>query len=283
MKRFFTLATVVATTGLLLGAGFAGTAGASTGVAASRPQPGGTIIRAPGNGGIPTISYDWSGYAATSVKKFNYVSSQFVQPAVTCPGVANQWTSNWVGLDGFTTDTVEQDGTFGFCGGKGSTTPEYEAWYEMYPAFSANVFRVKPGDVIDESVRYFGGKFHLAIADVTSGRHFTFVQGCATCARASAEWIIERPALCNNTGTKCFLTALADFHSATMAKDEAELAGAKVRSINWFNNYPIYMVNPLKTGGFISLDTAGPVTDQSFTATWDRSGSTLPITLGTRR
>ena len=50
---------------------------------------------------VPTISENWSGYAATSGKKFNYVHSTFVQPAITCPGVKNEWTSNWVGLDGF--------------------------------------------------------------------------------------------------------------------------------------------------------------------------------------
>ena len=55
MKRFFTLATVVATTGMLLGAGFVGAAGAaSASVAVSHPQPGGEIIRAPGNSGLPT-------------------------------------------------------------------------------------------------------------------------------------------------------------------------------------------------------------------------------------
>jgi hypothetical protein len=284
MKRFFTLATVVATTGMLLGAGFVGAAGAaSASVAVSHPQPGGEIIRAPGNSGLPTISENWSGYAATSAKKFNYVHSLFVQPKVTCPGKANQWTSNWVGLDGFTTDTVEQDGTYGFCGGKNHTTPEYEAWYEMFPAFSANVFKVKPGDVIDESVKYTGGKFNLTIGDVNSGKHFTIIKPCASCQRASAEWIIERPALCNNTETKCFLTALADYHTATMGQAQAQVAGGKVKGIGGFNNVPIFMVDPLSSGGFISLDTVGPLSGPSFEATWDRSGTITPITLGPRR
>jgi hypothetical protein len=269
---------------MLLGAGFVGAAGAaSASVAVSHPQPGGEIIRAPGNSGLPTISENWSGYAATSAKKFNYVHSLFVQPKVTCPGKANQWTSNWVGLDGFTTDTVEQDGTYGFCGGKNHTTPEYEAWYEMFPAFSANVFKVKPGDVIDESVKYTGGKFNLTIGDVNSGKHFTIIKPCASCQRASAEWIIERPALCNNTETKCFLTALADYHTATMGQAQAQVAGGKVKGIGGFNNVPIFMVDPLNSGGFISLDTVGPLSGPSFEATWDRSGTITPITLGPRR
>jgi hypothetical protein len=283
MKRFFTLATVVATSGLLFAGALAGAASASASVAASHPQPGGTIIRTPGNSGLPTISENWSGYAATSPKKFNDVHSQFVQPKVTCPGVANQWTSNWVGLDGFTNDTVEQDGTYGFCGGKNHTTPQYEAWYEMFPAFSANVFKVKPGDIIDESVKYTGGKFNLTIGDVNSGKHFTIIKPCASCERASAEWIIERPALCNNTETKCFLTALADFHTATMGQAQAQVAGGAVKNIGGFNNVPIFMVDPLNSGGFISLDTVGPLSPAGFTATWDRSGTITPITLGPRR
>lgn len=211
------------------------------------------------------------------------MSSQFAQPKISCPGIAHQWTSNWVGLDGFTTDTVEQDGTFAFCGGKNNKTPQYEAWYEMFPAGSVNVFPVKPGDVIDAAVTFSGGKFNLSIGDVNSGKHFSISKGCATCERASAEWIIERPGLCNSTATKCFLTQLADFHTTTMGQAKARVSGGKVKGIGGFANIPIFMVDPLKSGGFISLDSVGPLTGPSFTTTWDRSGTITPITLGPRR
>jgi hypothetical protein len=39
-------------------------------------------------------------------------------------------------------------------------------------------------------------------------------------------------------------------------------------------------VDPVSGGGFISLDTVGPLSGKSFTATWDRSGNTEPISLG---
>jgi hypothetical protein len=74
-------------------------------------------------------------------KPCTYVHSTFVQPSVTCSGVADQYTSNWVGLDGFNDQTVAQDGTFAWCGGTDHTTPKYEAWYEMYPANSVNIAR----------------------------------------------------------------------------------------------------------------------------------------------
>lgn len=251
-------------------------------VTQSVPLPGGPMVKAsaPGNSSIPTISENWSGYAATSAKQFTYVHSTFVQPAITCPGVANQWTSNWVGLDGFNDQTVEQDGTFAFCGGTGHTTPKYEAWYEMFPAGSVNVFVVHPGDIIDVSVTYASGEFALTVSDLTTGKTATNTAACTTCTRASAEWIIERPALCNSAFTKCFLTELADFGTSTMVGDEAQVAGGNVKSVADFTNYPIDMVDPLASGGFISLDTVGALSGKTFTATWDRSGTTTPITLG---
>ena len=262
-------------------------AAAST-TAENTPLPGGPLIHSSSATSsdastTTTISLNWSGYAVTGKKPYTYVHSTFVQPTITCPGVADQYTSNWVGLDGYNDQTVEQDGTAAWCGGANDTTPKYEAWYEMFPAFSANVFKVKPGDVIDESVKYTGGKFNLTIGDVNSGKHFTIIKPCASCQRASAEWIIERPALCNNTETKCFLTALADYHTATMGQAQAQVAGGKVKGIGGFNNVPIFMVDPLNSGGFISLDTVGPLSGPSFEATWDRSGTITPITLGPRR
>jgi Peptidase A4 family len=276
-------ATVFAAASLMCAAGLAALPGAaSAATSGSVTQPGGTMIRAAtsGNSSIPTVSLNWSGYAATSAKKFTYVHSTFVQPAVTCPGIKNQWTSNWVGLDGFNNATVEQDGTFAHCGGPQSTTPVYKAWYEMYPAGSVNVFAVHPGDVMDTTVKYAGGTFTLTVSDLTTGKTASHTATCAVCQRTSAEWIIERPAQCNNALTKCFLTRLADFGTTTMGSAQAQVAGRPVKGIAGFTNYPIDMVNPLKSGGFISLDTVSALSGKAFSATWDRTGTTVPISLG---
>jgi hypothetical protein len=263
-------------------------AGAST-TAENVPLPGGPLIH-PSSAGISanvsttnTISLNWSGYAVTGKKPYTYVHSTYVQPAVTCPGVADQWTSNWVGLDGYNDQTVEQDGTAAWCAGPNKTTPKYEAWYEMYPANSVNVFAVHPGDVIDVSVSYSDStsNFALTVSDLTTGKTATDNATCATCARASAEWIIERPALCNNAGTKCFITQLADFGTSTMGGDEAQVDGGNVKGVGAFNNDAIDIVNPDANGdgGFYSLDTVGPVSGKSFTATWQEPGTTVPISL----
>jgi hypothetical protein len=282
MKRVLTVLVVVASCAIW-GAGAAGASTVHGSKAATGAfQPGGPIIRAHSSGTsastVPTISLNWSGYAATSHKKFNYVHATFVQPAVTCPGKPGpQYTSNWAGLDGYTTGTVEQDGTFAFCGGKQHTTPHYVAWYELFPAASIPVYRVHPGDTMSATVRYTNGKFVLTIADLTSGKSVTHTAACSTCQRASAEWIVERPAVCTNSAcTKAELTELADFHQTVM-QGQAQVAGGKVRGISGFVNTPIFMVNPLKSGGFISLDEVSGLNKNAFEAVWDRSGTTVPI------
>ncbi|HEY1624495.1 MAG TPA: G1 family glutamic endopeptidase [Streptosporangiaceae bacterium] len=253
------------------------------------PQPGGPMVQPPKSGitsnvtTTQTISENWSGYAVAGKKAYNYVTSSWVVPTLTCPGIADQWSSEWVGLDGYNDQTVEQDGTDAFCAGTGDTTPKYEAWYEMFPAGSVNLFKVNPGDIIDATVAYSDttGAFTLTVSDLTTGKSGTDTATCSTCARASAEWIIERPALCNSAFTKCFITQLADFGSTTMGGDEASVDGGSVKGVGGFNNFAIDIVNPDANGdgGFYSLDTVGPVSGKSFTTIWQEPGTTIPITL----
>lgn len=258
-----------------------GTSAGATSAGASVAHYGAPMHRL--NSAATTISVNWSGYAVTTPARrpFSAVHSTYVQPSITCPGTADQQImSNWVGLDGYNNGTVEQDGTFAQCGGPNHTKPIYKAWYEMYPAGSVNVFTVHPGDVIDAAVNYSGGQFVLTIADLTTGKSASTSASCAQCQRTSAEWIIERPALCNNAFTHCFITELPDFGTTTMSSDTAQIQGLPAKSLDQFaGNIPIDMVDPVSGGGFISLDTVGPVSSGSFTARWDRSGNEVPITL----
>jgi hypothetical protein len=270
-----------------------GTASAASASSFRSVRPGGLpIIRdqigASAPSGIPTISINWSGYAAQSASKFKYVFSTFVQPAITCNGITPEATSNWTGLDGYTDGTVEQDGTFAICGGSNGTTPVYKAWYEMYPAGSVVVFNVKPGDVMASSVRYTSNKFKLTISDLTSGKSHTDVAGCKSCQRTSAEWIIERPAFCGNAScTQAVLAALPDFGTTTMTNDIASAGTTKKAPISSFDYSPIegvYNLDDSETPdsrGFISVDTTGPLSPipQSFTMTYNRSGEPVPIAL----
>jgi len=236
--------------------------------------------------GLPTISENWSGYAATSATPFTYASTEFVVPTVTCSLSHNYhvYTSNWVGLDGFNDETVEQDGASGYCAPRNGTAPTYYAWIEMYPAASKREFFVAAGDVISASVRSSeGGNFTLTVSDVTSGESKTVTSTCASCARASAEWIVERPAGCDPFPTNCFLFALAKFSPATMVDNVATVEGGTPTGLSSLPHaHQIIMVQPTKKGGFYALDNVSGI-DQApnaFTVTWLKYGKVTPITLG---
>ncbi len=254
------------------------------GAATSAATGGSPMIRATGTGfGLPTISLNWSGYAATSSTPFTYAATKFVQPAVTCNSNTPDfvYTSNWVGLDGFNDSTVEQDGTSGHCN-RFSGLPNYYAWIEMYPLPTVKEFSVTPGDVIEASVAYStGGNFKLTVSDVTSGVTKSVTDTCTTCARASAEWIVERPAGCNPFPTHCFLFALAKFGTATMFDNFATVQGGSREGLSSLSHlHQIFMVQTTKNGGFYDLDNVSSVNaTNTFTVTWLRYGKKTPIQL----
>ena len=140
-------------------------------------------------------SFNWSGYADTSAtnQTFTKVSGAWTTPSVTC-SPEDQITSDWVGLDGFSSGTVEQLGTISWCFQK---TPTYFTWYEMFPAGTVEVgTALKPGDKIAASVTRTGTSYALKLTDsTTAGNNISVTKTCAlaTCLDTSAEWISERP------------------------------------------------------------------------------------------
>ena len=136
-----------------------------------------------------STSTNWSGYAVTG-SRFTSVSSSWTEPTATCSGTA--YSSFWVGLDGDTSNTVEQNGTDADCSG---STPQYYAWYEMYPKFPVNLgFTVRPGDHLSASVTTNGsGSFTLTITDSTQGWTNTKTARLKSAKLASAEVIAEAP------------------------------------------------------------------------------------------
>lgn len=136
-----------------------------------------------------STSTNWSGYAVTG-SRFTSVSSSWTEPTVTCSATA--YSSFWVGLDGDTSNTVEQTGTDADCSGK---TPQYYAWYEMYPKYPVNLSgKVAPGDKLSASVTTNGsGSFTLKITDGTQGWTNTTTAKLKSAKLASAEVIAEAP------------------------------------------------------------------------------------------
>jgi hypothetical protein len=243
------------------------------------PAPPGSAVSAQSANPV-ALSTNWSGYAVTSTSKFTSVQTDFIQPSIVCTGSPVQFMAAWVGLDGFKNKTVEQDGTFATCTGKGHRTPAYVAWYEMYPAGSVEVFPVNAGDEIEPSVTFADGSFTLSVTDATTNQTQSVLASCGSCHRASAEWIIERPALCTKKG-RCFLSVLPDFATATLSSATAATSDVPTASaISSFTDTPIDMIQP--QGPSVELlDQTDPLgtTGDTFSAVWERAGHRLPISL----
>jgi hypothetical protein len=153
-----------------------------------------------------TSSTNWSGYATTAARPYTSVSASWVEPTARCTSEST-FASFWDGIDGFNTNSVEQNGTSVDCSGG---IASYFAWYEMFPANPVNYGNtVRPGDHFTASVTDSGTSFTLTISDVTRGWSHTQHKSSARAQKGSAEVIAEAPSLCS--ATSCTVAPLTNF------------------------------------------------------------------------
>ncbi len=214
-------------------------------------------------------STNWSGYAVTGGKgSVNYVSGSWTVPAIqgTCPST-NQYSSDWVGIDGYNSGTVEQAGTDSDCKGG---TPTYYAWYEFYPhpSFLIGALTVHPGDKIVASVQFSGRSFTLKITDTSTGQSFSTSAKVNTAQRSSAEWITEAP---SSSGG---ILPLADFGTISWGTDGANTAtigGVSHMIGSWGSN--VHQITMVTSGGAAKASPSSLASDgSSFSVSWVSSG-----------
>ena len=179
---------------------------------------------------IANVSSNWSGYAVTGTS-VSYVAGSWVVP--TANPKTSGYSSVWVGIDGYSSSTVEQIGTDSdVVNGKAT----YYAWYEMYPSASMNIstMTVKPGDSITGSVAYVNNAFVLTIKDTTESETFTKTLSAKGAARSSAEWIVEAPS--SNYG----VLTLANFGTVKFTNAYATINGT-TDPIDYWQSYSVNM------------------------------------------
>jgi hypothetical protein len=139
-------------------------------------------------------SENWSGYADLDAT-FSAVSGNWVEPAVSCDASDSgyQFATFWVGIDGFSDHTVEQDGTLEEC--YQGTYEGAADWWEMYPGPTMIMNNISTGDHITASVSMSAGDYVLSVTDPDGDAGFTKTKPCgsAVCHNSSAEWIAEAP------------------------------------------------------------------------------------------
>jgi Peptidase A4 family len=202
-------------------------------------------------------SQNWSGHAIAtcSTCAVRYVTAEFNVPTVNCAnsplgssGVAA--ASHWVGLDGYNSSTVEQEGVTGYCDSTGN--PTYYAWYEMFPRAPVTFSGISPGDDIRAST-YFDffndGHLHmynLVLTDVTTGGFFNVWLSCpsgSTCKNSSAEVISEDPGGAVSGGVNLANFGGANFTGTTVTSRDGSKGTLATRP-NYWTTHQIFMVNP---------------------------------------
>jgi hypothetical protein len=216
-------------------------------------------------------SSNWSGYADTGAT-FNAVKATWTVPTATCSGRSATYSAQWIGIDGYSSSTVEQDGSEVDCL---SGAPSYDAWYEMYGDSAVNSGNeveispstnpVSPGDVIAASVSVSGTTWTLALTDTSSahaGWTFSTTVSYSGAAKSSAEWIVERPEVCSFS---CSLTTLTNFGVVNMSSASSTTT-ASTGPISANADAAMEMVNGSTVLAVPSALTAGGA---GFSDTWE--------------
>ncbi len=221
-------------------------------------------------------STNWSGYAVTAAAgSVTDAKGSWVVPAIqgSCPAT-NDYAAVWVGIDGFSSNTVEQIGTDSDCQ---NGVPTYYAWFEFYPhpGFIINSLAIRPNDVISAEALYNpgNGRFTVKMTNLTTGQSFSTSTKMNSAQRSSAEWIAEAP-----SGSGGILP-LADFgtavygfdNTAVTATNDATLSGA-TKPIGAFGSN-VQMITMVSNSGQTKAAPSALSTDQtSFSDTWESAG-----------
>jgi Peptidase A4 family len=224
-------------------------------------RPGGLFRQAPGTHTITrggrSISYstNWSGYAVIG-STFSTATANWTQNAISCSsGGGETDMSPWVGIDGYNTNTVEQTGSSGDCDG---SSPDYYAWYEMYPRNVKVIDKtVQPGDQFTATVTHTSGtNYTLVLQDITQGWTNSVTKSISA-KDASAEAVMEMAAshLTKWSGTDPFTDFTVD--------------GQPIGSYTG-SPYTIEQME-IKVNSTVCDTTSSLTSNENFTETWDAS------------
>ncbi len=221
-------------------------------------------IKSPGMKGLSNVqSTNWSGYADTG-SSFTNVSASWTEPGTTCSSRTTSLAAFWVGIDGYSSNSVEQDGTMIEC--YHGTAYQY-TWWEMYPTNDVQVVgqTAAAGDAITASVVRTGTSYKLTVTDSThTADSFTKTETCSasSCVDSSAEWIAEAP-----TGSSG-VEPLSDFGTWT-ASNAAVTEGTTAGTISSFTDDEITMID--SSGATKALPGALNSAGTGFSVTWERA------------
>lgn len=203
-------------------------------------------------------SNNWSGYtvlnSATSYgsSSFYFLVGDYVEPVAeqafgACTG-GWDYSSAWVGIDGYGTGDVLQAGSEAdaYCSGSSKNT-YYSFWYEWYPAGSVRIgsFPIAPGDDIFAEVwstNNTTGHAYLVNYNNNQSVSLTFYAPSGThLVGNSAEWIVERPGV--GGGLSTLSNYIEDFFEDAYAYDFSNHYSYPGAPYSGLSSVPVTMVD----------------------------------------
>ncbi len=259
--------------GWLVLAGFGLPVGAAATAAAVQLGPNQALGIAPGSTTVRN-STNWGGYAiSTANGAVSDVKGSWVVPTFqgSCSGLYNfSAAAFWVGIDGYSSNTVEQIGTIIECLSLFNVSSVvYYAFYEFYPAGTVTIpLTVSPGDHVSAQVSYTSstGIYVVSLADTTTGNTYSASSSSSVSGnRSSAEWIAEAP-----YSSIRGILPLVDFGTVHFTACSATISG-HTHAISGFSNVRITMVT---TSGSGPKATPGALAHHGkrFAVTWNAYG-----------
>jgi Peptidase A4 family len=213
-------------------------------------------------------SINWSGYAsATNIDNpvpgtVTAVNGTWVVPQLKATSNDSS-TALWVGIDGYSSPTVEQLGTeHDWSNGE----QQNSAWYEMYPnpSYQITGFPLDVGDVIQAEVVYQGNsEFKLSMVNHTK-QVYIVIPGNLTkstvAKRSSAEWILEAPYLSE-------VLPLSDFQEVPFTNCTTTINNVTggIANKDWETD-ALTMASP--SGAVKAVPSGLSADNENFTVTW---------------
>lgn len=242
------------------------------------PAPGRSVRSV--HGYTMTGSYNWSGYAQSTATEgeFTAVQDTWTVPTVNTSLSGNQYSSDWVGIGGFSDSTLVQAGTEADnIGG----TAVYDAWTEILPAAEVVIpgLTIHPGDRIKTIVKETSpGVWKMKVKDLTTGQHGGKTVDYSSSGE-SVEAIHERPCIADGCTSTSDLATLSETNNVTFDPGKYSVSGAGtpvykplLKTAAGATVYQMWMVNDADTA-YIAA-TSNPDSDNDgFTVAY---GSTQP-------
>jgi len=237
-------AVVALASAALVLAGGAASASPASGPAARLGPTVGRMLRAPGtteraiSGATQLESFNWSGYAQDdSNGTYKAVQDTWTVPTVT-KLAGSQYSSDWVGVGGFSDGTLVQAGTEADnIGG----TVTYDAWTEILPAAEVVIpgLAIHPGNKIKTTVKETSaGIWKMTVQDLTTGKSGSRTVHYSS-SGASAEAVHERPCIADGCASTSDLARLTKTSKVTF--DPGRLSTAPAGTPVW---HPLLKVVP---------------------------------------